>query len=66
MSETRGTYTGNDGKGSAPGFTGADHIEQRTCSRCDFTWYPRTPNPPHTCANPACRSPYWDRPRRAK
>lgn len=34
------------------------------CTRCGHTWMPRTPlaeNVPKVC--PACKSPYWNRPR---
>lgn len=34
------------------------------CNRCGFEWYPRTPTKPQACANKACRSPYWDKPRK--
>lgn len=33
-----------------------------TCKRCGKEWVPRKPEWPRRC--PACRSPYWDRPRR--
>src|SRR5437016_6924275 len=32
-----------------------------TCKRCDFQWKVRGKNPVR-CSNPACRSPYWNRP----
>jgi len=33
------------------------------CERCGHEWLPRDPDdPPRRC--PACKSPYWDRPRR--
>lgn len=33
------------------------------CERCGHEWIPRDPDePPRRC--PACKSPYWDRPRR--
>ena len=34
-------------------------LRERTCLRCDHTWFPRSPEPPGTC--PKCRSPYWAR-----
>ena len=36
-------------------------IEQLTCGRCGWEWYPRSPRRPNAC--PACKSPYWDRDR---
>jgi predicted Zn-ribbon and HTH transcriptional regulator len=34
------------------------------CQRCGHTWVPRdSAKPPRIC--PKCKSPYWDRPRRA-
>lgn len=33
-----------------------------TCLRCGATWIPRKPIQPTRCG--ACRSPYWDRPRK--
>jgi hypothetical protein len=37
------------------------------CERCGHEWLPRTEGtpPPKVCPNPACKSPYWDVPRRA-
>ena len=35
-----------------------------TCKRCLATWIPRKPERPIQC--PKCRSPYWDRERKAK
>lgn len=40
-------------------------IKQLECLRCGYKWYPNSPNPPKYCANKKCRSPYWDKPRRA-
>lgn len=34
------------------------------CLRCGFTWYPRKPGRPARCANPKCRSPYWNKERK--
>ena len=34
------------------------------CERCGYQWHTSTDRIPGTCANPKCRSPYWDRPRR--
>ena len=42
----------------------ADVITQRKCLRCGYEWYPTTPEEPTTCANPKCRSPYWNTPRK--
>jgi len=36
------------------------------CLRCGYTWFPRKPEPPQACANPKCRSPYWNKPRKNK
>lgn len=33
------------------------------CSRCGHEWVPRNEAPPRVC--PKCKSPYWDRERRA-
>jgi len=34
------------------------------CKRCGYEWAGRQGRPePKTCANPKCRSPYWDRER---
>jgi hypothetical protein len=37
-----------------------------TCLRCGWTWAPFTNRPPKRCANPACRSPYWNVPRQQR
>lgn len=34
-------------------------VAAEQCKVCGFTWVPRTPNPA-TCANPKCRSRYWN------
>ena len=34
------------------------------CERCGWVWMARTGEAPTRCANQACRSPYWDRPRK--
>jgi predicted Zn-ribbon and HTH transcriptional regulator len=39
-------------------------IEQITCLRCGYAWFPTTPTKPKTCANPKCRSVYYDTPRK--
>lgn len=40
-------------------------VEGERCHRCAHEWVLNdSKNPPKTC--PKCRSPYWDRPRRAK
>ena len=41
-------------------------IKLVTCSRCGYSWYPRTPTKPKVCANKKCKSPYWNVPRRVK
>jgi hypothetical protein len=33
------------------------------CERCGYKWTPRVEDV-RTCANPKCRSPYWDVPRK--
>lgn len=35
-----------------------------TCQRCGWTWVPYGRRVPARCANQACRSPYWNRPRK--
>jgi predicted Zn-ribbon and HTH transcriptional regulator len=30
------------------------------CSRCGHKWVPKGLTRPKRCANPKCRSPYWD------
>ena len=34
------------------------------CNRCHYKWYPRTNKIPNNCANPKCRSPYWNKERK--
>jgi hypothetical protein len=41
-------------------------IEARKCLRCGHKWYPESPRLPVRCPNPACRSPYWDIPRKSE
>lgn len=36
------------------------------CKRCGYSWVPRTEEIPITCANPDCRSPYWNKERKTK
>ena len=36
-------------------------IASVTCLRCGYRWYPHTSRTPIRCANPKCRSPYWNR-----
>ena len=31
------------------------------CSRCSYTWTTKGDIVPKTCANPLCRSPYWNK-----
>jgi len=39
-------------------------VQAMQCCRCDHTWIPRANNPdPKVC--PACKSPYWNTPKRA-
>ncbi len=33
------------------------------CTRCGFKWPKQEGELPQTCANPKCRSPYWNKPR---
>ena len=35
-------------------------VPRLRCERCDHEWVPRIDEP---AACPACKSPYWDRPR---
>lgn len=36
-----------------------------TCERCGFGWFPRRQTDmPLRCANPKCRTPYWNVPRK--
>lgn len=37
-----------------------------TCLRCGKVWIRRIMHKPKTCANPKCRSPYWDVPPKNK
>ncbi len=41
----------------------APTLPSYTCQRCGWEWYPRRPERPVRCANPKCRSPYWDKAR---
>jgi len=34
-------------------------IEKLHCKRCGYEWWPKAPDKPMLCANPTCRSPYW-------
>ena len=40
---------------------GLNQIKKLTCKRCGYTWWPKSPKKPITCANPKCRSPYWNK-----
>ena len=42
----------------------AKTLQRQTCQRCGKKWWPRQPTKPARC--PACKSPYWDKPRRIK
>ncbi len=43
-----------------------DTIKAVTCRRCKYQWVPHSLNKPTRCANPKCRSPYWDQKPRKK
>ena len=49
-----------------PGRTRQVHRKRKpvTCCRCGWTWVPYRRKRPARCANPTCRSPYWQTPRR--
>lgn len=34
-----------------------------SCARCGHTWVPRKNEPPKTCPNKRCNSPYWNKPK---
>lgn len=36
------------------------------CNRCGHEWPQRGKEAPKSCANPKCRSPYWNRERKVK
>ncbi len=38
----------------------------QTCNRCGHRWIPRSNKPPKVCPNPACKSPYWNKPRKRR
>lgn len=47
----------------------APHLQELTlfCHRCGHIWVRRNLDRlPATCPNQKCKSPYWNRPRRAK
>ena len=37
-------------------------IDRLQCTRCEYSWYPKSERRPQRCAR--CNSPYWDRQRR--
>ena len=42
-------------------------IDGWKCCRCNYEWVSQQmPSKPVTCANPKCRSPYWDIPKKEK
>jgi hypothetical protein len=43
-----------------------NHIKQLHCKRCGHTWWPRGTQTPQRCATKNCRSPYWNKPRKAQ
>jgi len=40
------------------------NITQLACLRCERSWWPKSPATPKVC--PACKSPYWDTPRKER
>lgn len=44
---------------------GFEFSDELTCLRCGHKWKPRSDERPTVCANPDCKSPYWDKPRKA-
>lgn len=45
--------------------TGAITLPAHECKRCGYVWIASPPDSiPIRCANPACRSPYYNTPRR--
>lgn len=38
----------------------ATELPTVVCQRCGHTWHPRRNSRPARCANPKCRSPYWN------
>lgn len=42
---------------------GEKMVRAFVCERCEHTWVPAGEEKPRVC--PKCKSPYWDRPRRA-
>ena len=43
---------------------GFEFERKLTCTRCEYTWIPRSDEPPKVCPNPKCKSPYWNVPRK--
>lgn len=39
-------------------------VTANKCNRCEHTWWPRFPGSAAPKFCPACRSPYWNKPRR--
>jgi len=37
-------------------------LNSHSCNRCEYEWLSKIENP-KTCANPKCRTPYWNKPR---
>ncbi len=62
------------GQGYRAGYAGIDIINLQTCNRCGWEFIPTRVKRddigkiieillPKTCPNPACNSPYWNKPR---
>ena len=63
-------YKGSGIEASALAFSPTNHQPGQygdlyRCERCGYEWLPRreSTREPKVCANPKCKSPYWDRPR---
>jgi len=39
-------------------------VEKLKCTRCGYEWWAKDPEvDPKVCANPKCKSPYWNKER---
>lgn len=43
---------------------GFEMIEEKTCKRCGYIWYPKTPNTPKVCPN--CNNRKWNEEKKDK